>query len=107
MEPLQRTVPTFLAELLRRAPLSPEKLAFAWRASVGPAIARVSTANLTSDGVVEVRCPDDHWRREIRRSAPMITERLVALLGPEVVKKLKVPGASRPSGRRKGPTADH
>jgi predicted nucleic acid-binding Zn ribbon protein len=100
MEPLQQTVPAFLAELLRRAPLSPEKLAFAWRTSVGPAMARVSTAHITPDGVVEVRCADDHWRRELKRAAPVITERLRALLGPDIVKKLKVPGPSRRVGSR-------
>jgi predicted nucleic acid-binding Zn ribbon protein len=101
MEPLHRTVPDFLAALLRKAPLSPEKLAFTWRSVVGPAVARVSAVHLSAEGIVEVQCPDDHWRREIRRSAPMITERLVFLLGSDVVKKLKVPGASRPASRRK------
>lgn len=101
MEPLQQTVPIFLAELLRRAPLSPEKMAFAWRASVGPAIARIATAHITTDGVIEVQCADDHWRRELKRSAPMIADRLRALLGTDVVKKLKIPAVSRPTGRRR------
>ncbi len=83
-----------LGEILRKAPLSPEKVSFAWRAAVGASIARVSSAVLSADGVLEVRCSDDHWRREIRRSAPLIKERLAALLGPEVVRQVKVPGAT-------------
>jgi len=99
MQPLQQLLPDVLADLLRKAPLSPEKVAFAWRAAVGPAIARVSAVRLSDEGVVEVQCGDDHWRREIRRSAQVIKGRLVALLGAEVVKQVKVPGASR--SRRK------
>ena len=95
MQPLQQSVPAVLADILRRAPLSPEKVLFAWRAAVGPAIARVSSVQLSPDGVIHVACGDDHWRREIRRSAPVITSRLVALLGPDVVKQLKVPGVAR------------
>ncbi len=98
MQPLHQFMPKVLADVLRKAPLTPEKVAFAWRAAVGPAIARVSTVQLSADGVVHVACGDDHWRREIRRSAPMITSRLAALLGAEVVKQVKVPGAH---GRRK------
>ena len=98
MEPLQQSLPTVLADILRRAPLSPEKVVFAWRAAVGPAIARVSTVRLSQEGVIEVQCADDHWRREIRRSVPMITTRLVTLLGADVIRQVKVPGAG---GRKK------
>ncbi len=90
MEPLQHAVPTVLAEILRRAPLSPEKVSFAWRTAVGPSFARVSAARLSEDGVIEVQCGDEHWRREIRRSAPLIKERLAALLGDDVVRHVKV-----------------
>jgi len=99
MQPLQHVLPDLLAALLRKAPLSPEKVAFAWRAAVGPAIARVSVVRLSDEGVVEVQCGDDHWRREIRRSAPVIKEKLVALLGAEVVKQVKVPGGPRSKRR--------
>ncbi len=90
MEPLQHALPAVLADILRRVPLSPEKVSFAWRTAVGPAFARVSAARLSADGVVEVQCGDEHWRREIRRSAPVIRERLAALLGADVVKTVKV-----------------
>ncbi len=90
MEPLQHALPAVLAEILRRVPLSPEKVSFAWRNAVGPAFARVSAVRLTDEGVIEVQCGDEHWRREIRRSTPVIKERLAALLGDEVVKSVRV-----------------
>jgi predicted nucleic acid-binding Zn ribbon protein len=93
MQPLQHTIPDVLAELVRKAPLSPEKVTFAWRAAVGPAISHVSAVWLSAEGIVEVACAHDQWRREIRRSMPVIKERLVALLGADVVKQIKVPGA--------------
>jgi predicted nucleic acid-binding Zn ribbon protein len=95
MIPVQRTIPDFLSHLLRKAPLSQEKISFAWRAAVGPAISRVSSVRLTTAGTVEVHCADDHWRREIRRSAAVIKERLVSLLGADMVRHLKVAGAGR------------
>ncbi len=99
MDPLQQTIPDAVARLVRSAPLCPEKVAFAWRTAVGAAMARAATLRLSDAGVVEVICSDDHWRREIRRSLPIIRERLVALLGTEVVGQLKVPG--RRTGREK------
>ncbi len=96
MQPLQHAIPDVLTHLLRNAPLSSEKVAFAWRAAVGPAMARASSVRLSGDGVIEVACADDHWRREIRRSLPIIRERLAALLGVEVVRRIKLPAAARP-----------
>ncbi len=90
MEPLQHAVPAVLADILRRVPLCPEKVSFAWRNAVGPAFARVSAVRLTEDGVIEVQCADEHWRREIRRSTPLIKQRLAALLGDEIVKSVRI-----------------
>jgi len=100
MQPLQDSFPTVVADIVRRAPLSAEKVEFAWRAAVGRAIARVSTVHLSEDGVVEVHCADDHWRREIRRSVPIITARLATLLGEDVVRRVKVPGVGAKKPRR-------
>ncbi len=99
MEPLQQAIPGVLVQLLRNAPLSPEKVTFAWRVAVGPAMARAAAAKVVGEGVVEVECDDDHWKREIRRSLPIIKERLTALLGADVVQKIKVP-APRKAKRR-------
>ena len=99
MKPLQHAMPDVLARLVRGAPLSPEKVRFAWRTAVGPAMARASSARLSGEGVIEVECGDDHWRREIRRALPTITRRLAAFLGEELVRKITVPPPSRPRRR--------
>lgn len=72
-----------LAEMLSRQPMSPGKLQFAWRAAVGPALARASSLDW-KDGRVVVRMASPEWTREIERSKPMILERLRMLLGRDV-----------------------
>jgi hypothetical protein len=82
-------MPGALAEVLRRAPLTPEKVAFSWRTAVGPAVDRVTTVEL-HDGVLYVRARDAAWRREIERSAALIRVRLDGLLGDRVVGRIEV-----------------
>ena len=82
-------MPEALAGVLRKAPLSPEKVAFAWRTSVGASVARVTSVQL--DGTtLRVLAKDAQWRREIEHSAGLICARLEALLGPGVVRSLDV-----------------
>jgi predicted nucleic acid-binding Zn ribbon protein len=78
-----------LAEVLRKAPLCPEKVDFAWRASVGPAMARVTRVSLDADGVLHVTSSDAHWRTEVKRSSKLILARLDAMLGAGVVRQLR------------------
>ena len=42
MQPIAQVMPNALAEIVRQAPLSHGKVDFAWRTTVGPAMARVS-----------------------------------------------------------------
>jgi predicted nucleic acid-binding Zn ribbon protein len=97
MEPLHDVLPRALRQVLRQGPLDQEKLAFAWTAAVGPAIARVTTVRLHGDGSVEVEAADEAWARELRRSLPEIARRLEALVGP-AVKTVRL--ATPPHGRR-------
>ena len=78
-----------LAEVLRKAPLSAEKVAFAWRTAVGPAVDRVTTIELKGR-VLHVRTKDTAWQREVERSAALIRTRLAVLLGDDVVRGLDV-----------------
>lgn len=78
-----------LAEMLGRQPMSAGKLAFAWRAAVGPALARAVTLDWR-DGRVVVHPSSAEWKREIERSRPMILERLRVLLGRDTVKRLEI-----------------
>lgn len=87
--PVRQLMPSALAAILQRAPLSPEKVAFAWRAAVGPAVDNVTTVELR-DRVLQVRVRDAAWRREVERSAGLIRARLEALLGEGIVRSIDV-----------------
>jgi hypothetical protein len=82
-------MPEALSAVLRRAPLTPEKVAFAWRTAVGASVNRATSVVL--DGhTLRVTARDAQWRREIEHSAGLIRARLEALLGAGVVRGLDV-----------------
>ncbi len=84
-----RLIPAVLAEVIRKAPLCPEKIEFAWRAAVGAGMDRVTTVRLDDAGVLHVKAADAHWAREVKRSARLIIKRLEGLLGAGVVRRVK------------------
>lgn len=84
MIPVRHFMTDALASVIRSAPLTADKVAFAWRSAVGPAVDRVTTVELR-DGVLHVRTPQLAWQQEIERSAGLVRTRLDALLGPGVV----------------------
>jgi hypothetical protein len=89
MIPVHRFMPDALAAVLRQAPLSPEKVRFAWRTAVGASVDRVTAVTL--DGTtLRVAARHPQWRREIEHSAGLIRARLDALLGAGVVRSLDV-----------------
>ena len=90
MIPVRQVVPDAVAGIIRKAPLSPEKVAFAWRSVVGPAIAQATTVSWGDDGVLRVKTRDAAWRREVERSAALIRSRLETLLGEQVVRYIDV-----------------
>ena len=89
MIPVHQVIPTALAEVLRKAPMSPEKLAFAWRASVGPAINNATTIEIRGR-VLHVRARDASWQREVERSLAIVRSRMEALLGHGTVGDIRV-----------------
>lgn len=89
MIPSQQVMPAALAVVLRKAPLTPEKVAFAWRTAVGPAVDRATTVALKGR-VLHVRATDAAWQREVERSAALIRTRLATLLGDDIVGGLDV-----------------
>jgi predicted nucleic acid-binding Zn ribbon protein len=89
MVPAHTAIPRVLAEVLRNAPLCPEKVAFAWRATVGPAVARMTTVSLDAEGVLHVKSTERAWTTEVRRSSKLILARLEVLLGPGTVKRIR------------------
>lgn len=99
MQPIQSLVSAAVARVVRPAPLSPEKVLFAWRAAVGPAVARVTRVRLTGGGVLEVELDDGRFGDELVRSAPVVLIRMQDLLGAEAVSRVAV---RRPEPRRPG-----
>ena len=89
MVPVHRVMPDALAAVLQKAPLTPEKIAFAWRTAVGRSVDRVTTIELKGC-VLHVQAKDAAWQREVERSAGLIRRRLGSLLGDDVVKGLEV-----------------
>ena len=89
MIPVSQLVPPSLAAVLRNAPLTPEKVAFAWRTAVGPAVDKTTAPVLRGD-VLHVWVKDPRWEREVERSAALIRARLDTLLGDGVVRYIKV-----------------
>ncbi|HZM61864.1 MAG TPA: DciA family protein [Vicinamibacterales bacterium] len=89
MTPAHLVMPRVLSAVLRNAPLSPEKVAFAWRLAVGPAVDKACDVVLRQD-VLYVRAKDAAWRREVERSAALIRSRLTDLLGEHVVRYIDV-----------------
>jgi hypothetical protein len=89
MRSLSSAVPGAIAALLRDTPLSPGKVAFAWRAAVGPGLGRVTSVCL-EDGVLLIDAENKQWAREIGRSSPMILARLHNFLGAEAVKRIEI-----------------
>ena len=89
MIPVHRFLPDALAEILRKAPLTDDKVAFAWRSSVGPAIDRGTTVSLR-EGILQVTAREAAWGREVQRSEALIRARLDSLLGRGVVRTISV-----------------
>jgi hypothetical protein len=89
MIPVHRFMPDALAAVLRKAPLTPEKIAFAWRTAVGPTVDRATSVELDGS-TLRVRAKDAQWRNEIEHSTSLIRARLDALLGPGVVRGFDV-----------------
>ena len=89
MRPLQQAVPGALTEILRAAPLSDGKVAYAWGIAVGPALERAPAVKLV-ERVLMVETASPQWSREIMRSSPLILRRLQTLLGASVVEAIEV-----------------
>ena len=102
MEPVQSLMSSAVARLVRPAPLSPEKVAFAWRAAVGPAVSRVTRVRLGGLlGVLEVVVDDDRFGDELARSEPLVLSRLQNLLGDDAVTAIDLKRPGKPPARRR------
>ena len=92
MIPVRDVVTDVLGRLIREAPLSDEKVAFAWRTVVGPSLDR-GTSVRYADGVLYVMARDPMWEGEIRRGLGTIVPRLRHLLGADALRAVHVEAA--------------
>jgi hypothetical protein len=90
MIPVGTLVPGAVAEVIRKAPLTPEKVAFAWRMAVGPAIDKATRISLDDGGVLQVRVDTAAWASALRKSSSLILSRLETLLGSDAVLQIDI-----------------
>lgn len=83
-----QVVPQVVAEVIRKAPLTDEKVAFAWRLAVGAAVDKSTTVRLSDDGTLYVRAESQAWIDSIRASVGLIRSRLAHYLGDAAVKRI-------------------
>ena len=90
MIPTNEIAPAALATVLKLAPMTPEKVALAWRISVGTPVAQATSSVTLREGVLYVTARNAAWRNEIERSAALIRRRLSDLLGERAVREFRV-----------------
>jgi Dna[CI] antecedent DciA-like protein len=83
-----QVMPQVVAEVIRKAPLTDEKVAFAWRLAVGPAVDKSTTVRLGADGTLYVSAESKAWVDSIRASVGLIRSRLAHFLGDDAVKRI-------------------
>ena len=81
-------MPAVLAEVIRKAPLTDEKVAFAWRLAVGPAVGKATTVRLSSSGTLHVSAEAPAWIDAVRKSSGLIRSRLAHFLGDEAIRQI-------------------
>ena len=81
-------MPAVLGDLIRKAPLTDEKVAFAWRLAVGPAVDKATTVRLSSSGTLYVSAEAPAWLDAVRKSSGLIRSRLAHFLGEDAVRQI-------------------
>jgi len=99
MDSLHDIIGPALVGIVRPAPLSVEKVLFAWRLSVGPAVARATRVTLGDDRVLVARLADGRWHSELDRQSRMILSRMQDLLGDDTVTRLELRSPAAPRQR--------
>jgi hypothetical protein len=84
MVPVSQLLPNAIARVIGQAPLTPEKMGFAWRYAVGPALSKVTTVKLNGK-ILQVMTENAAWQREIEKATVLINSRMAELLGAGVV----------------------
>ena len=82
-------MPAVVAEVIRKAPMTDDKVAFAWRLAVGPALAKATAVRLAADGTLYVTAESKAWVDSIRASVGLIRSRLAHFLGENAIKRIE------------------
>jgi predicted nucleic acid-binding Zn ribbon protein len=61
----------------------------AWAEAAGPAVAERAHPRAVRGGVVTVACRESVWAQELELLGPHVVERLNAILGAEIVQRLR------------------
>ena len=83
-----KVLPAIVAEVIRKAPLTDEKVAFAWRLAVGPALGKATTVRLGSNGTLYVKADAPAWNDAIGKSLGLIRSRLAHYLGDDAIQRI-------------------
>ena len=83
-----QVMPAVVADVIRKAPLTDEKVEFAWRLAVGAAVAKATTARLGADGTLYVSAESQAWVDSVRASVGLIRSRLAHFLGDNAIKRI-------------------
>jgi hypothetical protein len=83
-----KVMPAVLADVIRKAPLTDEKVAFAWRLAVGPAVDKATRVRLASNGTLYVKADAPAWNDAIGKSLGIIRSRLAHFLGETAVQRI-------------------
>jgi len=86
-----QVMPGVVAEVIRKAPLTDAKVAFAWRLAVGPAVAKATSVRLGSDGTLYLNAESQAWSDSVRQSVGLIRSRLAHYLGDDAIKRISYP----------------
>ena len=84
MVPVSQLLPDAITRVISQAPLTPEKVEFAWHYAVGPALSKVTVVTLNGK-VLRVTTQSAAWQREIEKASAIIRTRMARLLGEGVV----------------------
>ena len=81
-------MPGVVAEVIRKAPLTDEKVTFAWRLAVGPAVAKATRCASDADGTLLSAAESPAWLDGVRQSVGLIRSRLAHFLGDDAIKRI-------------------
>ena len=81
-------MPGVVADVIRKAPLTDEKVAFAWRLAVGPAVDKATKVRLDANGTLHVSADAAAWLDGVRQSVGLIRSRLAHYLGEGAIKRI-------------------